>query len=214
MIDLVDVALTRWLATIEPLPQISFERRLPSSDDDAEVRLVLVLGRVAEQGDKRDNRIDDVRGDDGTVLARQRPTRYFELDYWCAVTGPASDAHRLIGGLVRRLVDHDVIPPEFLPDPLADLGMPIDVDLVSAAGSAAALAIRVVLPVRPAPDLEVSAPATILHLDMAPPPGHGTRPATEPADTERPSPVPIDERRWTTVRRRELIGRSVADDGA
>lgn len=215
MIELVDVALAGWLSTIDPAPEVSFERRLPTGDDDrSEVRVVLVLGRVAEQVAKRDNRVDDVRGDDGAVLARQRPTRYFELDYWCAVTGAASDAHQALGALVQRLVDHDVVPPEFLPAPLADLGMPIDVELVTPANAAAALAIRVVMPVRPAPDLEVSAPATILHLDMSPPPGSTESRTAVDAHGRRPEAVPIEERRWTTVRRRELMGRQATDEDA
>jgi hypothetical protein len=217
MIELVDAALAGWLSTIEPSPEVTFERRLPMGDGDgdgADVRLVLVLGRVAEQVDKRDNRVDEVRGDDGAVVARQRPARYFELDYWCAVTGSATAAHQVLGELVRRLVDHDVVPRDFLPGPLADLGMPIDVELVTPANSAAALAIRVVLPVRPAPDREVSAPATILHLDMSPPPGTTGERATSDADPAGPEPMPMEERRWTTVRRRELIGRPAVDEGA
>ena len=211
MIDLVDVALADWLSTIDPSADVAFERRLPSGDDDGDsTRLVLVLGRIAEQVTKRDNRIDDVRGEDGAVLARQRSLRYFELDYWCAVTGPPDEAHRVLGGLLRRLVDHDVVPREFLPAGLVELDAPIDVDLVATGNSAAAVAIRVVLPVRPAPDREISAPATVLHLDLSPPPGDAvSAPTSGPGSTTEP--VPIEERRWTTVRRRELIGRQGAD---
>lgn len=211
MIELVDEALVGWLATIDPSPEVEFERRLPTGDDTSPsgVRVVLVLGRVAEQVTKRDNRIEDVRGSDGAVRARQRPTRYFELDYWCAITGPAADAHRTLGAIVQRLVDHEFIPREHLPGPLAELDLSLDVQLVVPSNAAAALAIRVVLPVRPSPDLEISAPATVLHLDVSPPPG--ADPATTPdAGGEEPAPTGpevLRERTWTTVRRRELIGR-------
>jgi hypothetical protein len=72
----------------------------------------------------------------------------------------------------------------------------------------AAVTLRVVMPVVPSPDRQVGPPATSLHLDMAPPPvvrrpGAATAPVVTPDRVE----VPVEERKWTTVRRRELIGR-------
>lgn len=208
MIELVDEALRAWLGTIDPSAPVDLERRLPTGDDAAAdaARLVLVLARVGEQIAKRDNRVADVRGDDGAVLARQRPTRWFELDYWCAATGPAADAHRLLGALVQRLVDHDVIPRQFLPGPLAELGLPVDAGLIAPSSTSATVGLRVVLPVQPTPDREISAPATVLHLDVSPPPGAPSAAPTDGEPNEPVAPPPLHERTWTTVRRRERIG--------
>lgn len=202
MIEHVDTALASWLATIESASTVRFERRIPTGDDESvESDIVLVLGRISEQVDKRDNRIADVRDDDGAVSARQRPERYFELDYSCGVTGPAPRAHRTVGALVQLLVDRDTIPADHVPAPLAALGIPLPVELVAPTVPGAAITVRVVLPIRPAADRDVSAPATSLHLDVSRP--------DAPTTGQRASSVvvPIEQRRWTTVRRRELIGR-------
>jgi hypothetical protein len=210
MIEHLDAALEAWLSTLDPPVDVSFDR-----PDDAGARsgskrpvLSLVLTSVREQSDKRDNQVNDVRSA-GRVVARQRATRFFELDYLCSVAGSARDAHRALGDLVQLLVDHEAIPTTHVPDELAALGHPLDIQLVAPASSVAAVTLRVVLPVMPTPDREIGPPTTSLHLDMAPPPVV-RRPGMAAAAAE-PGPdrveVPIEERKWTTVRRRELIGR-------
>jgi hypothetical protein len=169
--------------------------------------LSLVLTSVREQVNKRDTEIADLRSDDGRVIGRQASTRFFELDYLCTVGGPARDAHRALGDLLQLLVDHNIVPVEHVPEELAALGYPIDTMLVSPPTSIAALTLRVVLPVQPTPDRDIGPPATSLHLEMTPPPvpkQFGTPKALTTGD----APVgPVPEKKWTTVRRRELIGR-------
>jgi len=216
MIEHADAALEAWLSTLDPPVDVSFERLTDeggTASRSAKRPVVsLVLTNVREQVDKRDNQVTDVRSDEGRVVGRQAATRFFELDYLCTAGGPARDAHRALGDVLQLLVDHDVVPSEHVPEELQALGYPIDATLVGSATSLSALTLRVVLPVQPAPEREIGPPATSLHLDMAPPPeprGPGTTTTiAAPAATGAGAPVgPVPERKWTTVRRRELINR-------
>jgi hypothetical protein len=205
VIELADTALEAWLATLDPRVDVTFERPEPSGSTSRKPVLSLVLTALREQTDKRDNQVIDVR-DGERVVARRRAVRFFELDYQCSVAGPARDAHRALGDVVQLVVDCDVIPAKHVPAELAALGHPIDVQLVAATGAGAAVTLRVVLPVEPTPEREIAPPATSLHLDMMPPPGDTSAP-----EVVRGEIVPIEERRWTTVRRREMIShRAVA----
>jgi hypothetical protein len=127
----------------------------------------------------------------------------------CSVSGPARDAHRALGDVVQLLVDHDVVPVEHVPDELSALGYPIDVQLVSPPASVAAVSVRLVLPVQPTPNREIGPPATSLHLDLGPPPEPKIRGTALVPVAAPPAEVvgPLPERKWTTVRRRELITR-------
>lgn len=206
MIELADAALEAWMATLDPPVDVTFERLDAGAPTGKRPVLSLVLVALREQTDKRDNRVTDVR-DGERVVARRRATRFFEIDYLCAVGGPARDAHRALGDVVQLVVDCDVIPARHVPDELAELGHPIGVELVASAAGQAALTLRVVLPVEPTPEHEIAPPATSLHLDMMPPPGDGGGGGTRQVVTAEV--VPMEERRWTTVRRRELITRPV-----
>ena len=81
--------------------------------------------------------------------------------------------------------------------------------LVASPAGTAAVVLRMVLPVEPTPEREIGPPVTSLHLDMVPPPEprHGRAAGGRSAAVARRTIVPIEERTWTTVRRRELIGR-------
>lgn len=211
MIEHADAALEAWLSTLDPPVEVAFER--PADEGARSAKrpvLSLVLTNVREQADKRDNQVTDLRSSEGRVVGRQAATRFFELDYLCSVSGPPRDAHRALGDVLQLLVDHDVVPVEHVPDELSALGYPIDVQLVSPAASVAALSLRLVLPVQPTPDRQIGPPATSLHLDVGPPPepkvrGAALVPVAPPPTTDVVGPVP--ERKWTTVRRRELITR-------
>jgi uncharacterized protein DUF4255 len=213
MIEHADAALEAWLSTLDPPVDVSFERL---TDDAAGTRgkqrpvLSLVLTSVREQLNKRDNQVTDVRSDEGRVVGRQAATRFFELDYQCTAGGPVREAHRALGDVLQLFVEHDIVPSEFVPEELRDLGYPIDTTLVSSVSPIAALTLRVVLPVQPAPNVHLGPPVTSLHMDMAPPPQ--TRKRGAPPAIASPAPPaesggPVPERKWTTVRRRELINR-------
>lgn len=216
MIEHADAALEAWLSTLDPPVEVAFERPTDEAGGRAKKPVLsLVLQSVREQVDKRDNKVTDLRNDDGRVVGRQSSTRFFELDYLCSVSGPAREAHRALGDVLQLLVDHEVVPDEHVPDELRQLGYPIDIALVSPPGSIAAIGVRVVLPVQPTPDLQIGPPTTSLHLDMAPPPerrqpGTALVPAAAGTPAEQPT-GPVPERKWTTVRRRELITRQQFD---
>ncbi len=229
MIEHADAALESWLATLDPPVDVNFER----IDDPARAGkstkpvVTLLLSGVREQHDKRDNEIRDVRDGEGRVIERQRSTRFFELDYVCAVSGGHRDAHRALGALIQLLVDHDVVPAAHVPTELATLGYPLDVQLVASTGfdiarasatsssSGAALVIRMVLPVRPTSEREIAPPAVELHLDMTPPPtSSGRAPTIIDASSTSNSTDGLPDRKWTTVRRRELIATPTSGEGA
>ena len=217
MIEHADAALEAWLTTLDPPVDVSFERLTDDAGSGARAAkrpiLSLVLTSVREQLDKRDNQVTDVRSGEGRVVGRQAATRFFELDYQCTAGGPVREAHRALGDVLQLFVEHDVVPAEHVPDELRELGYPIDTTLVSSTSPIAALTLRVVLPVTPAPKVDLGPPVTSLHMDMAPPPVVRrpgappaiATPAPAAASTEDAGPLP--EKKWTTVRRRELINR-------
>ena len=215
MIEHADAALEAWLSTLDPPVDVSFERLTDEAGSGARAAkrpiLSLVLTSVREQLDKRDNQVTDLRSDEGRVVGRQAATRFFELDYQCTAGGPVREAHRALGDVLQLFVEHDVVPTEHIPDELRELGYPIDTTLVSSTSPIAALTLRVVLPVMPAPKVDLGPPVTSLDLDMAPPPEPRKRGAAPviatpaAASTELVGPMP--EKKWTTVRRRELINR-------
>jgi hypothetical protein len=219
MIEHADAALAAWFATLDPPVDVSFDRPLAGEVTDAaptgasgaasggkrsgaRPTLQLSLANVREQRDKRDNQVDEIR-DAGRVVGLQKATRFFELDYLCSVAGEVRHAHRALGELLQLFVDHDVVPASFVPEELQALGHPIEIHLVASAMPGAALTLRLVLPVRPTVSSDVGPPTRSLHLDMAEPPDRSPGLATVAPVPDLP---PIGERRWTTVRRRELIG--------
>ncbi len=221
MIEQADAALESWFATLDPPVVVEFERPNPTGSGEptrgnkpTHPIVTLLLHGIREQHDKRDNEVRDVRDGDGRVVERQRSTRFFDLDYLCTVSGGHRDAHRALGALIQLLVDHDVVPGAHVPPDLAALGYPIDVQLVATTGfdvarasttaTGAALVIRLVLPVRPTSEREIAPPATELHLDMAPPPARRDSNVIDVSSRSTTSQPPTD-RKWTTVRRRELI---------
>jgi len=216
MIEHADAALEAWLSTLDPPVDISFERLTDDAGSGSRGTkrpvLSLVLTSVREQLTKRDNQITDLRSDEGRVVGRQAATRFFELDYQCTAGGPVREAHRALGDMLQLFVENDIVPSEYVPEELRALGYPIDTTLVSSTSSVAALTLRVVLPVLPAPQINIGPPVTSLDLDMAPPPQTRKRgapviatPASAATGPDQAGPTP--ERKWTTVRRRELINR-------
>lgn len=202
-----DAALADWFGELDPKGAVTFDP--PDTDSSKRsTTMSLLLAAVREQTSKRNTETSDVRDGDGRVIARQRATRYFELDYACTVTGPHPAAHELLGRVLQLMVDHEVVPIEHLPDELAELDEPVEIGLVApgaaVGASAASLMLRLVVPVRPTAEREIAPPAVELHLDVAPAPGR-TAATTDEAATVSTTPDLLEERRWTTVRRRERI---------
>jgi hypothetical protein len=170
-----------------------------------------LIRSIRERTKQRDNEVRDVRDGEGRVVERQRSTRFFDVDYVCSVTaGEPIGAHRALGAIIQLLVDHEQIPPGFVPRELVELGHPIDVRL-AAGGPAvgAAVVIQVVVPVRPSSDRSIAPPAEELQLDLMPPPRPRQTAVAAPLSGHVAGPVDavaeLAAKRWTRVRRRELI---------
>lgn len=214
MIDQTDEAVERWLAAMLGVQHVEFvtggeEPAAPAAGDQ---RIEVTLVGVAERSERRDTDVSDVRDDDGRVTARQRSLRFFDVDYRVSVTGEARAAHAMLGRLLQALVDVDTIEPDYLPDALRALDVPIELTLApdsastqrgSSARSGVGLELRVLLPVRPSADDEIAPPATSLHLDVSPPPERDRTGA--PRGDDDTTTRFVGERSWTTVRRREAI---------
>lgn len=211
IIDLVihhaDAALGAWFGGLDPKGGVTFTSPDAGSSPKTPT-MFLLLAAIREQTSKRNTETRDVRDDAGRVVARQRATRYFELDYTCNVAGPHPDAHELLGRVLQLIVDHDVIPTEHLPVDLVELDEPVEISLVAPAASigtgSASITIRLVVPVRPTVEREIAPPAEELHLDVGPAPGRAAS-SSAPGTEHTPATDPVEERRWTTVRRRERI---------
>lgn len=200
MIEHADAALAAWLATLEPHVDVAFES--PTEVPEQHPVATLLIRSIRERTKQRDNEVRDVRDSDGRVVERQRSTRFFDVDYLCSVAGEPLCAHRALSGIVQLLVDHEQIPSEFVPAELAALGYPIDVHLAGGGSSVgAAVVIQVVVPVRPSADRAIAPPAEELQLDVMPPPQPRQTAIAAPNDAV----AELAAKRWTRVRRRELI---------
>lgn len=224
MIEHADAALAAWLATLEPPVDVAFDSMSQTSSQatgkaTGEVTgeqpgqhpvAALQIRSIRERTKQRDNEVRDVRDTDGRVVERQRSTRFFDVDYLCSVAGEPLRAHRALGAIIQLLVDNERIPTEFVPAELAELGYPIDVHLAGGGSSVgAAVVIQVVVPVRPTADRRIAPPAEELQLDMLPPPQarQTALAASGPsgAAISGDAVVELEAKRWTRVRRREMI---------
>jgi hypothetical protein len=72
------------------------------------------------------NEYDDL----GRVRARHLPPRHFKLSYLVtAWTQRPEDEHRLLSDLLACFLRYDAMPPELLAGSLADLGLPVPVNI-------------------------------------------------------------------------------------
>ena len=66
----------------------------------------------------------------GRVRARHLPPRHFKLSYLVtAWTQRPEDEHRLLSDLLACFLRYDAMPPELLEGPLAELGLPVPVNI-------------------------------------------------------------------------------------
>jgi hypothetical protein len=213
VIDAIDDALETWLGSVLRPAQIEIASRL-ELDTPAATPPVLraFLYDVVEEDCSRGAYLDDVRDDDGRIVARLRPPRHFALSYLLTVSAPDARAeHALLGRVVAAAIESESLPVDLLPDALRDGGhaVPIRVAPARAAGTGAAAVMAaadagwrsyvdlvLVVPVLPTPITEIAPPATQLDLDVNREPN-----ASAPIDATPPADLP--PRKWTTVRRRE-----------
>ncbi|NEB82554.1 DUF4255 domain-containing protein, partial [Streptomyces sp. SID14478] len=84
---------------------------------------------IREDNTRRGSSSGEIYDDEGLVVARRAPARWFELTY--LVTAWASrpqDEHRLLSQVLARLVSTDTLGPELLTGSLAELGLIVGLD--------------------------------------------------------------------------------------
>ncbi len=217
VIEHAEAALISWLSDRLDVKDADVGSTRPDGDSQsggarakAELRL-WYLG-IAERNEGRTDDPVDVRDATGRVVERQRATRLFEVDYWCALSGGSTATHRALGQLVQTLVDEDVVPGEHVPGELADLGVPLEIRMSDSPrpapdhlASVLGVSVQIVVPFRPTAERLIASPVTDLHLDVGPPP--------EPVDwnaavgNESTDDVSSEPKVWKSVRRTEAIAR-------
>ena len=136
----------------------------------------LYLYDIREDLKKRTRGMLNEYDEQGRVVGRSLPPRYFKLSYLItAWTQRAEDEHRLLSLLLETFLRHDAVPAERLDGRFASLGLPIEVsialpppedrsfaDVWSALGGELKPSLDVVLsvPVQPARRFEVGPPVT------------------------------------------------------
>ena len=185
MIDDVDSSLR---AMLEPAlgsgTAVRFEPPTPAFSNALKAPAVdLFLYDVTEEIDRRAADWLDHRGDNGRVIGRQPPVRYYRLSYLVSAWGvKADDEHRLLSTVMRACLDGEVLAPEFCRGTLAEeesrvlvrLCLPVTDpparahDLWSSLGQPArsSLHLAVVAPLRPLLVIDIAAPADQISLNM------------------------------------------------
>ncbi|GAA1906814.1 hypothetical protein GCM10009716_15850 [Streptomyces sodiiphilus] len=86
----------------------------------------LYLYDIREDMRRRQRGLHNEYNEEGVVVARVRPPRFFKLSYLItAWTRRPEDEHRLLSALLVCLMGHDVLPEERLGGELAALGVPV-----------------------------------------------------------------------------------------
>ncbi|SCK41871.1 Protein of unknown function [Streptomyces sp. WMMB 714] len=178
MIHEVDEAL-RALFRAEPLEggQIAVVFDAPTRDWAATVNaptVNLYLYDIREHMQLRERGLHNQYDEQGIVVARRRPPRYFKLSYLItAWTKRPEDEHRLLSSLLTCLLQYEALPAERLTGTLAEIGVAVPMtvalpppedrsfaDVWSALGGE----------LKPSLDLVVSVPATASPVYPAGPP--------------------------------------------
>jgi hypothetical protein len=214
VIDEIDGALRSWLTSVLAPTQVDVSFRLPADAPSAKRPLVCAaLYDIVEEESARSNHIEDIRDGTGRVVARQGAPRRFVLSYQVSVvTADAATEHRLLGRIVQGAVDSDFLPSDALPEAVreAELMVPLEVGKPRRAGAPeglrigdegwrTALELTLRVPVLPTPITEIAPPAEKLDLEVSREGGNGRA----PAPSAPVNPVPLADRKWKTVRRRE-----------
>ena len=215
VIDEIDGALRSWLTSVVAPTQIDVSFRVPAEQTNQKRPMVCAaLYDIVEEESARSNHIEDIRDGTGRVVARQGAPRRFVLSYQLGVvTADASVEHQLLGRILRGGVNVEFLPTDTLPDDLRDAGLSVPLEIAKARRAGAAEGMRIGdegwrttleltlrVPVLPEPITEIAPPAEKLDLGVSREGGNGASAAVAPSDENR---VPLAERKWKTVRRRE-----------
>lgn len=232
MIDDVDASLNAFLtASLGSRASIRFEPPTTAWSGALKGNAVdLFLYDVTEETDRRSGDWEDRRGEDGRLLGRQPPVRYYRLSYLVSAWAKdVAEEHALLADVMRACLDGEMLPTAFCLGALAEeetrvllrLGLVATRttaahDLWSALGQPArsSLDLAVVAPLRPALFTDLAAPAEQISLNMnaepkpaapAEAPGQAApaRGGRRAATTPAPATVAPTEKKWTAFRIRE-----------
>ena len=213
MIAEVDEALCRVLARVLPkgtvvrldAPKPTWQTEKPSQAVD------LFLFGLAGDPNGAASGFEEVRDARGSVLSRTDPPRRYLLSYLVTAMAPKiADEHELLDTALRALTDGESLPESCLPPALAELGMPVRVELDKAGPghlwtslgmpARAAFVLTVSAPHRPTPDTDLAPPADKIALTTDPVRRPGSAPAgSAPATREPSESSPAAPKRWQRV---------------
>ncbi|MEU9760766.1 DUF4255 domain-containing protein [Streptomyces sp. NPDC047985] len=87
------------------------------------------LHGIREDATRRRTGTAEEHDDEGMVVGRRTPPRWFELTYLVtAWTNRPQDEHRLLSEVLRCLVRSDVLPARMLTGSLAELGLTVEIE--------------------------------------------------------------------------------------
>jgi hypothetical protein len=206
----VDDALCRALARALPKgtvvrldpPKPTWQTEKPSQAID------LFLFGLAGDSNGAQSGFEEVRDARGSVLSRSDPPRRYQLSYLVTARAPKiAEEHELLDIALRALTDGDALPESCLPPALAEIGMPVRVELDKdgpghlwtslGMPARAAFVLSVSAPHRPAPDTDLAPPAEKIALSTDPL-RRGTAPAAG-GDGSQPTSSPAAPKRWQRV---------------
>lgn len=85
---------------------------------------------IREDVGRREEGVIDIRGEDGKVVDRRRPPRYYKLSYLVtAWTQRPEDEHRLLSACMAAFLKHGELPKSLLVGSLEELGLTIMVNI-------------------------------------------------------------------------------------
>ncbi|MGA4544032.1 DUF4255 domain-containing protein [Uniformispora flossi] len=204
MIHEVDDAL-RALLRAEALDRtsVSVVFDAPTRDWAAKVNaptVNLYLYDIREDMRRRERGLYNEYDEQGIVVARRRPPRYFKLSYLLtAWTRRPEDEHRLLSELLACMLRYEALPKERIAGTLAELGVPVPLSIAlpppedrSFADVWSALGGEL----KPSLDVVVSVPVTASPVYAAgPPAGEGMQVSLDGfAPPPRPAPGSPEEK--------------------
>ncbi|MDX3452709.1 DUF4255 domain-containing protein [Streptomyces sp. ME02-8801-2C] len=87
------------------------------------------LHDIREDATRRGSGSGEVYDEDGHLVARRSPPRWFDLTYLVtAWANRPQDEHRLLSQVLTTLVAHDTLPARLLTGTLAELGLTVGLD--------------------------------------------------------------------------------------
>lgn len=159
---------------------------------------------IRENTHRRDVMYEEVRNDDGVIIARRPPPLRYDLHYTVTVWAPKVLAeHKVLAAVLRCFSGMEMMPRDMLPPALAEL--PYEVLLTTGAGSKRSMFLNLGGELKVGFELTVTVPMPVLPDRPAAPPVQqpaqvsvnpmpGADPARTVSATEQVSGKPVEEK--------------------